>query len=558
MFLNIFGFLLGFFYKRLPLHNFIFGIYFNKMEVIITKQKGNIGLRLIKQGKMGLTRAIFSKFGIVLLLLLLQGALLLGALVWFEEYIATFFFGGALLSVFMALYILNTRIDPSAKLTWLFVVLVLPVFGSCFFIFTKFEIGHRKFGEKVEKIIEGTKDILPQDEAALNEFKEKDPAAAGILPYLNKTNCFPVYKNTKVTYFPVGEAMFEDLLSELKKAEHFIFLEYFIIDEGIMWGKILEVLAEKAAAGVEVRVMYDGANEFTVLPRDYPKRMAKLGIKCKAFAPLRPIVSTHYNYRDHRKITVIDGKIAFTGGINFADRYININSPFGHWKDTAIKLSGEGAKTFTLMFLQNWNIGEKAPEFEKWLSFPVKPEEEKGYVIPYGDCPMDGEKAGEAVYMHILNRATNYVHIMTPYMILDGELETAIKFAAQRGVEICLILPGIPDKLSPYALAKSHYAALIDAGVKIYEYTPGFIHAKSFVADGKEAAVGTINLDYRSLYHHFECAAYMYEASGVTDVEKDFQETLKKCRLVTKENIWGKYKYLKPVAFIAKLVAPLL
>ena len=326
-----------------------------------------------------------------------------------------------------------------------------------------------------------------------------------------------------------------------------------------MWGRILEILARKVKEGVDVRVMYDGTNEFTTLPRDYPKMLKNLGIKCKVFAPLSPFVSTHYNYRDHRKIMVIDGNTAFTGGINFADRYINQEVIHGHWKDTAVMLKGKAVRGFTLMFLQMWNIDEKEPQFEPFLSFPsLSPEKATGYVIPYGDCPLDKDKVGEMVYMDILNRAKRYVHIMTPYLILDGEMETAIKFAAERGVEVTIILPGVPDKLSAYSLAKSHYAALLDAGVQIYEYDPGFIHAKSFVSDDTEGVVGTINLDYRSLYHHFECAAYCYKTACIADIEKDFQETLKKCRRITKKTIWQNNPKLRIMSFFMKVVAPLL
>lgn len=305
--------------------------------------------------------------------------------------------------------------------------------------------------------------------------------------------------------------------------------------------------------------MYDGTCEFALLPRDYPKRLKALGIKCKVFSPVAPFISTHYNYRDHRKILVIDGHTAFTGGVNLSDEYINVKSKFGHWKDTAVMLKGEAVRSFTLMFLQTWGISEKEIEHERFLSFPTMPvETAKGYVIPYGDRPLDDDKLGERVYMDILNRALEYVHIMTPYLILDGEIEAALKFAAERGVEVALILPGIPDKIVPYSLAKTHYASLLESGVKIYEYTPGFVHAKVCVSDTLEAVVGTINLDYRSLYHHFECAAYLYDTDCVPEIEADFQAALAKCRQVTKETIRKEKWYLKLLGCLMKAVAPLL
>lgn len=307
-----------------------------------------------------------------------------------------------------------------------------------------------------------------------------------------------------------------------------------------MWGRILEVLARKAAQGVDVRVMYDGTCEFSTLPRDYPSRLEALGIQCKVFSPVTPFVSTHYNYRDHRKILVIDGQVGFTGGVNLADEYINHIEKYGRWKDSALMLEGEGVRSMTALFLQMWSILCQ-PEFEQFLSDPIPAAANaKGFVVPYGDCPLDGERVGEMVYMDMLNRARKYVHIISPYLILDGELETALRFAAERGVDVHLILPGKPDKWFVYALAKTHYKALLSSGVKISEWQPGFTHAKIVIADGVEAVAGTINLDYRSLYHHFENAVWMRGTDCIANMEADFQDTLTRCRRVeqTRESIW--------------------
>ena len=343
-------------------------------------------------------------------------------------------------------------------------------------------------------------------------------------------------------------------------AKKYIFLEYFIVDEGLMWGRILEVLARKALQGVDVRVMYDGTCEFSTLPRNYPRLLEKLNIQCKVFSPVQPFVSTHYNYRDHRKILVIDGRVGFTGGVNLADEYINHIQKHGRWKDAAVMLEGEAVRSLTAQFLQMWGI-LKEPEYEQFLTRPIPvPENAKGVAAPYGDCPLDGERVGEMVYIDLLNRARDYIHIMTPYLILDGELETALKFAAERGVDVHLILPGKPDKQFPYALAKSHYSALLDSGVKISEWSPGFVHAKVFVVDGREAVVGTINLDYRSLYHHFEDAVWMVDAPCIRDIEQDFQHTLEQCRTVenTSASIWQKHYLLRATGMLLKVIAPLL
>ena len=305
--------------------------------------------------------------------------------------------------------------------------------------------------------------------------------------------------------------------------------------------------------------MYDGMLEVSTLPENYAELLEEHGIRARVFSPIIPLLSTHYNYRDHRKILVIDGKVAFNGGVNLADEYINRRERFGHWKDTAVMLKGDAVRSFTLMFLQMWNLYDEKPEFAPWIT--GKPEaamNPSGYVIPYGDCPLDDDRVGETVYMDILNRAEHYVHIMTPYLILDDELESALKYAAMRGIDVKLILPGIPDKKLAYALAKSHYKRLIQAGVKIYEYTPGFIHAKVVTSDDRKAVVGTINLDYRSLYHHFECATYMYKTACIPAIERDMQETLSKCAEVTEESIRNEKLSYKIAGSLMKFIAPMM
>lgn len=519
----------------------------------------NKGLTLLKKGQRGIIHAIFSRFGLMLLMLVAQMMFLIGIFQWFEEFLPHFLGAMVLISFVMVVYLLNSGINPTAKITWLMVLILMPVFGVLLFSFTQSDIGHRALKKRIDQIITETREAIPRQEAVMERFSEENRGAAALAHYMERSGCHPVYERTAVTYFPLGEDKFEEMLVQLEKAEHFIFMEYFIVSEGLMWGRILEILARKAAEGVDVRLMYDGTCEFALLPRDYPGRLGELGIKCKVFAPVLPFISTHYNYRDHRKILVIDGHTAFNGGVNLSDEYINLTSRFGHWKDTAVMVKGEAVKTFTLMFLQTWEIDERKDESAHFLSYPVCPAEGAGgYVIPYGDCPLDNDKVGERVYMDILNRASEYVHIMTPYLILDGEMETALKFAAERGVEVVVVLPGIPDKPIPYALAKTHYASLLESGVKIYEYTPGFVHAKVFVSDSREAVVGTINLDYRSLYHHFECATYMYATDCIPDIEADFREVLTKCRQVTPETVRKEKWTVKLTGHLMKAVAPLL
>ena len=515
--------------------------------------------RLAKPKKKGLLPLIFSRFLIIALLLVLQIFILVGFYGWLGWLIPHY---NAFLTVFtlaMVLYLFNNRMDATAKLTWMFLIAIMPLPGAALLFFTQTNAGHRRIKDRVGKLNFGVKRLIKQPAHVMDALQDDPSGTTSLAAYLSRSGCFPLFDNTEVTYFPLGEAKFAAMLEELCKAEKYIFMEYFIIEEGYMWGEILKILVEKANAGVDVRVMYDGMCEMSTLPADYSKLLALHGVKAKAFSPIIPVMSSHYNYRDHRKILVIDGKVAFNGGVNLADEYINHIERFGHWKDTALMLKGDAARSFALMFLTMWNIDESQPIFLPYLNNGgYKPEHPSGYVMPYGDCPLDEDKVGEAVYMDILNRAKHYVHIMTPYLILDGELETALKFAAQRGVDVKVILPGVPDKKMAYALAKSHYKSLTEAGVKLYEYTPGFVHAKVFVSDDEKAVVGTINLDYRSLYHHFECATYLYQANCIPDIEHDFQKTLAQCAAVSPESIRQEKLSYKLMGSLMKFVAPLL
>lgn len=518
-----------------------------------------MGMSLLKKSKLGILRVVFSRAGIFVLLLIAQALVLFGASYWLQSNVPWFYAAMTIFAVCVVIYLINSDMDPTGKITWLLLIMALPVFGILLLCYTKSDLGHRLQKKRIDELNAQTAGKLIQSDDTMRELASQNEGAASLARYVNRTGHYPVYQNTEVTYYPLGDAMWPELLLQLNGAKRFIYLEYFIVQEGEMWGSVLEVLARKAAEGVDVRVMYDGTCEGPKLPGDYPKRLEKLGIHCKEFAPITPFVSTHYNYRDHRKIAVIDGESAFTGGINLADEYVNKVTHYGHWKDTAVMLKGEAVQSFTLMFLQAWDITEAKPDFSSCLGdLPRATANSNGFVLPYGDCPLDNDKVGEKVYMDLLNRATKYVHIMSPYLILDGEMETAIKFAAERGVEVSLILPGIPDKKIPYALAKTHYPSLLASGVQIYEYTPGFVHAKSFVCDDREAVVGTINLDYRSLYHHFECAVYQYGTGSISDIEKDFQSTLGLCRRVTADTCKKEKRSVKITGFLAKAIAPLL
>ncbi len=516
------------------------------------------GIRLLKKGQRGIVKLIFSRMGMVLLLLVLNLGMLFAAFMWFEEFLPHVYGGTALFTIGMVLFLVNSRIDPTAKITWLVLITLMPVFGSLLYLFTRADVGHRAMHKRLNRIYEAYR---PPEAASSQEeaLAQTDRGAYAMTTYVRSVTGIPLSCDTDVIYFPDGRQMWERMLTELEQANTSIYLEYFIIDEGLMWGQVLEVLAKKAAQGVDVRVMYDGACELLLLPKGYPKRLKKLGIQCRVFSPATPFLSTHYNYRDHRKILTIDGKVAFTGGVNLADEYINEKPMFGHWKDTAVMLTGSAARQFAHMFLQIWYLYDKHPTFEQVpLSEPTGETMGKGFVLPYYDDPLDREHVARQVYVDILARAQHYVHIMTPYLILDGELENALTYAAKRGVDVTLLLPGIPDKKLPYALAKSHYAALIEAGVKICEYTPGFVHAKVVVSDDREAVVGSVNFDYRSLYHHFECAVYLHSVSCIAEIEADFQATIEQARLVTSETMKQEKLFYKVAGRLMKMIAPLM
>ena len=502
--------------------------------------------KLLQLSKKSLLGLIFSRTTIVVLLLILNFCLLFSFLLGLLEGLPAYFGSMVVFTALVLLYVLNTDANPSVKLSWCILIGILPIFGTALYFYVKSDLGHRVVKGIVNASVEESLEHLQAPESPA------DPP--DIAHYLNRTAHAQCYTNSTVRYFPLGELAFEEMLRQMEKAEKYIFLEYFIIEPGQMWNRMLEVLHRKVREGVEVRVLYDGTCAITMLPASYPKQLEKLGIQCKLFAPVRPLVSTHYNYRDHRKILVIDGHTAFTGGINLADEYINAYEKHGHWKDNALMVQGQAVQGFTLLFLQMWNHKERERIFDPYLELP-EPVKAEGCVIPFGCGPSDPERVGKMVYLDILNKARYYVYIMTPYLILDGEMVTALRFAAQRGVDVRLILPHIPDKKYAFKLARSHYRELLSAGVKIYEYTPGFVHGKVFLSDDVQAVVGTINLDYRSLYLHYECAAYLWKVSALTKIKEDFLETFEKSQLIT-DTKFSLFTRLSTA--VLKLLAPLM
>lgn len=440
------------------------------------------------------------------------------------------------ISVCVLLVLIRKDENSAYKIAWIILVMALPLFGGILYLMMGDKKPSKKLAVRMALVKNEMSETLSQNEWVLREIQNQDPYAAGIVRYLGEFGPYPVWKNTSVTYYPIGEEMFAAMLEDLKAAEHYIFLEYFIIQEGVMWNTILEILERKVKEGVDVRLIYDDMGCVSLLPAHYDRQMEEKGIKCMAFNRFVPFLSLVMNNRDHRKIMVIDGHTAYSGGINLADEYINQKVRFGHWKDTGVRLHGDAVFNFTLMFMEVWNAF-RAPDldYEKFRPrvWHEEPFASDGYVIPYADTPLDNEELGENVYINILNQAKDYVYIATPYLLISDEMENALTLAAKRGVDVRILMPGIPDKPTVFFMAKSYYPPLLKAGVQIYEYTPGFVHAKSYVCDDRIATVGTINMDFRSLYLHFECGTYLYGCGAVMDVKKDMEDCFPKCHQVT-------------------------
>lgn len=481
-----------------------------------------------------LKRIVFSGFLVTALLLLIQIILLVAVFFWLNSYADLYFEGAVILAFIGLVYIINDDSNPAYKIAWTLPIILFPVAGTLLFLYFKYNFGTVAIKKVALEIGKETRKFSLTDEQVKKEIYTETSDIWRLSRYLEKYGA-ATYKNSSMQYFPLGDDAMEPILEELKKAEKFIFIEFFMVEEGIFFNKVLDILEEKVKKGVEVRFMYDDIGCVALLPRDYAERLKKKGIQAQTFSHIYPFFSTHYNNRDHRKIIVIDGKTAFTGGINLCDEYINAYERFGHWKDNFVMIKGEAVKGFTLLYMQTWNsvVYKKGITYADYLE--TTPVQSDGYVIPYGDGPYQKENVAENVYLNILYNARKYVYIMTPYLILDHEMEMAIVHAAKSGVDVRLILPHIPDKKTPYYIARTYYLPLLSAGVKIYEYKPGFIHSKTFVSDDTVATVGTINLDFRSLYLHYECGCLFYKKEGIQDIRRDFDDTFKKCIQVNRD-----------------------
>ncbi len=505
---------------------------------------------------------LLGRFTIIACIILLQVAWLVGILYLFSNRYSYVMMVVRILADVIVLVILNKWANPANKLSWTFLVMVQPIFGLAVYLMFGRSGLTRGMRQRMDAVNREVTAYLTPDGEAAEALRQVDCGVYNQSAYISGWAGFPVYRDTATKYYKCGEEMFSDMLLALRNAEHFIFLEYFIVEEGYMFGEIEKILEQKVKEGVEVRVIYDDVGCISTLPPNFYRRLQSKGIKCAVFNPFRPIVSVVMNNRDHRKIFVVDGTVGFTGGINLADEYINKVERFGYWKDTGIRLCGEAVWSLTVMFLEMWGYICRQTEKDYTVYMPRanRPAafSNDGFVQPYGDSPLDHENVGENIYLNIIGKAKHYVYIFTPYLIIDHEMLVALCNAAKSGVDVRIVTPGIPDKKMVYLLTQAYYAPLIKDGVKIYQYTPGFIHAKCFVCDDEIATVGSVNLDFRSLYLHFECGVWMYRSDAVLQVKEDCLETFACSEQISYEFCRNRRLPVRMLQSVLRLFAPLL
>ena len=501
-----------------------------------------------------------SRVGIAALGVLLQVLWIVWAALKLTRYYAWVQLAISVLAFLLALRIYGRHTNSATKLSWIIVILTFPIFGVCLYLLFgrsgAVNIMRGRFTRTDTELQPHY--ATPLDRAAMPQ----DPALQNQIHYLQTQAHYPACRNTDVTYYGDTNAALEAQKTDLRKAQHFIFMEYHAIEDAEAWQRIQHVLEERVKAGVEVRVFYDDMGSIGFINTDFIKKMEAVGIRCRVFNPFVPGLNLFLNNRDHRKITVIDGKIGFTGGYNLANEYFNLTHPYGQWKDTGIRLEGDAVRSLTVTFLEMWNAvsdkDENDTDLEQFLLEYSYEAQQTGFIQPYADSPLDDEQVGEEVYISMADKAEKYCWFMTPYLIITDEMAHALTLAAKRGVDVRIITPGIPDKKLVYNVTRSFYHELVKDGVRIYEWTPGFCHAKMSVADDCMATCGTINLDYRSLYHHFENGCFMADCDAVLDIRNDLHETMKECREVTEKYRTGRSAYLRLGQLFMRLFAGLL
>lgn len=465
----------------------------------------------------------------------------------------------SILAVIFVTGLVAKRDESSYKLLWVMVIVAMPVLGAILY----FVFGNKNTGKKLKKKLEQSSLTLAEtrnrDNAGpISEIKADDLRIGQTLEHISDATGFPVLRNETSKYYPFGEDMFRDMCDDLRNAEKYIYVEYFIIQSGKFWDTLTEIMVQKVSEGVDVRVMYDDLGSIGTYSVINVVELSKKGIKCIPFNPFL-FIKSQLNNRDHRKIMVIDGKIAYSGGVNLSDEYINEIHPYGRWKDIGFRITGEAVSSYVYMFVEFWNAFSN-DKIAKDLICPtgkVEAHTDNGYILPYYDSPMNDEHVSNVFFTEILSLATDYVWFYTPYLILGDALFDAFIRAAKRGVDVRIIMPGVPDKKMIYRLSRSYYEDLLKAGVKIYEYEPGFVHAKAFVADDKIAGIGTVNLDYRSLFLHFECNSVFYKADIIEALKQDYLNTEKESVERTLDDVKKGWLYNLGNHFL-RVIAPLL
>lgn len=504
-------------------------------------------------------KRLLSKLFIVSTIIILQ-------MVWFFLLFYTASAGSRIFDMilkiaafFLAMYIANRQMKTYIKLSWIFLILSLPIVGiPCYFFFGRPELTERT-QRRMKKIVDAHATYRPANENIEKELRESNIEAYRQAKLIQQNQNYPIYKEDETTYYCNGETAYKDILKDLERAEKFIFMEYFIIGPGKMFGSMLDILKRKVKEGVEVRIIYDDFGSINVTPAGFIKQLQKEGIKVCRFNPYKPVLSVIMNDRDHRKILVVDGKIAHTGGYNIADEYINEVERFGYWKDAGIRVTGECVNSFTTMFLEMWSYINRTGEVEsKYLVKKNTNTDAKGFVMPFCDSPLDHDNVGENIYVSMISRAKRYIYMFTPYLILSTELSHAMITAALSGVDVRIVVPAIPDKKLIYLQTEANFRQLKEAGVRIYRYTPGFIHSKCFVSDDTTAIVGTCNLDFRSIYWNFEDFVYLYNSKTVLDVKNDALKTFEVSKEVTYAECINRHFVVRFMQSVLQLFAPLL
>lgn len=482
-----------------------------------------------------LLRLLYSRVFIIALLLIVQLAFVLTTIIVLNDSYWAVALCTTVLSIALVLVLINNQEqNPSTKLAWILVIVLLPIVGATLYLMFGSHYASYKLRKQVLNVVAESEGVLPENQEVMEALEYFDPAVASQSKYLQKTTGMPPFaiNRNDTKYYTSGEDIWPDMLAELRNAQKYIFIESFIVQEGLFWNSILEILTAKATAGVDVRVMFDDLGCINTLPSNYQQKLRSLGIKCTVFNPIKAHLDVGLNNRDHRKIIVIDGQVGIIGGINLADEYVNKKMRFGYWKDSALIIRGESVYSLCVMFLQNWNLYNPKEQLDYRSYYQPggpEPKEALACIQPFHDNPFDGEHVGESAFINMINAANHYIYIDTPYFIVDNEMLQTLTLAAKRGVDVRICAPHIPDKWYVHIMTQAYYHPMLKAGIKVMEFKPGFNHTKSLVADDKYAFVGTINCDYRSFYHHFECGALLYNTASIADLKADFLATEKRC-----------------------------